>query len=459
MSDVRRRLGPGQPLPTPGSPQPPAWSNRRVGPGVGPAVGGIPAPGHMPNVPLATPKSPAQIRELASQRFPERMKSGQLDAVVRAPNAQQLKLADQYKMAQQGDFARRMALQKNVTNMMVNKNLYNINHIPMHHVDHYHGYVSPMYVHSSFKYHYWGPSFFAGVTYYPTWSPWVAWSWRYHCHPIWDPRPIWCRPIIYAPSPVWVYYEPVVWVPLPEASCGTWVDVKPVVVAPADYNLQLLAVRFVDPGHPEERQGPRYRVWFRNNSLVPVTQPFNVVTMGSVDGRLVPGLPQAGARVTSIEAGDTQSVDLRLPYEVYTMARDAAGNPSPYTTVHVMVDAHREIPQSVRTNNGTTIPLTDVLPVDPAAFELDPTTATPGSEILLAGEGFGPEAGRVIVHVNGQELDGEILGWYDLGVRAKLPNVAVAGAATAEVIVVRGDGAAANPLKVTLAAAAPMLQQ
>ena len=60
------------------------------------------------------PKTPAQVRELASQRFPERMKSGQLDAVVRTPNARQLKLADQYKLAQQGDVARRLALQKNV---------------------------------------------------------------------------------------------------------------------------------------------------------------------------------------------------------------------------------------------------------------------------------------------------------------------------------------------------------
>jgi hypothetical protein len=385
------------------------------------------------------------------------MRSGQLDALVRAPNAQHLKLADQYKLAQQGDVARRMGPQKFIVNRVNVTNVYNVNHIAFHHEDHYHGFVSPAYVHSSFEYRYWGPSFFVGVTYYPTWNPWVAWSWGYHCHPIWDPRPIWCRPIFYDPCPVWVYYSPGVWTPLPEAACGTWVDVKPVVVAPTDYNLQLLAVRFVDPGHPEERQGPRYRVWFRNNSALPVTQAFNVVLLASADGRLAPGLPQTGVRVTAIEAGDTQSVDLRLPFDVYSMARDPAGRASPYSTVHVLVDAQREIPESVRTNNGATIPVTSVLPVDPAAFELDPATASPGSEVLIAGEGFGPEAGRVIVHANGLEYDGEILGWYDMGVRAKLPNVA--GAASADVIIVRGDGAAANPLKVTLAAASPMLQR
>lgn len=397
---------------------------------------------------------------MASQRFPERLKSGQLDAVVKGQSAQQLKLGDQYKMASQGDVARRLQLQQNVTTVnkttIINKtNVTNVTNVNvLHHDNHYHGYVSPAYVRSSFEFHYCGPHFFAGVCWYPSWDPWVRWSCEYRCYPLWDPRPIWCRPIIYEPCPVWVYYQPPVYVALPEVACGTWVDVKPVVVPVEDYNVQLLAVRFVDPGHPEEKQGPRYRVWYRNNSTRPITRPFNVVLLASADGRLAQGLPQAGVRVTSMDAGDTQSVDLRLPYDVYSMARDAKGQAAAYSTVHICVDAQREIPQSNRANNGATVAVGDVLPVDPVAFELSPTTAAPGGEVLLAGEGLGPEAGRVLVHVNGQELDGEILGWYDLGVRVRLPQVAANGATAAEVIVVRGDGAAANPLKISMAPAA-----
>ena len=70
--------------------------------------------------------------------------------------------------------------------------------------------------------------------------------------------------------------------------------------------------------------------------------------------------------------------------------------------------------------------------------------------IVLAGEGFGPVPGQVLVHLAGLELEGEILGWYDLGVRLNLPNVPLAAATDAEVIVIRGDGAAANPLKITV---------
>ena len=56
-------------------------------------------------------QSPAQIQQMAAQRFPERLKSGQLEAVV-GPPGPTTKIGDQYKMAQQGDVARRMQLQR-----------------------------------------------------------------------------------------------------------------------------------------------------------------------------------------------------------------------------------------------------------------------------------------------------------------------------------------------------------
>ena len=61
----------------------------------------------------------------------------------------------------------------------------------------------------------------------------------------------------------------------------------------AQYDLQLLAVRFVDPGHPEEKLGPRYRVWFRNNSDRRSTQPFNVMLFAGNDDQLTADLPAA----------------------------------------------------------------------------------------------------------------------------------------------------------------------
>lgn len=389
-------------------------------------------------------------KDAAQHRFTDRYKAGELDHLAKGEMATKLKLNDQYKMLQQGDVARRLDLHKGTNKFANVNNVHDVSKVLGPNYRYMHGPVHPSFAEHSFQHAYWGHHWFGSTSWYPHWNPWVAWSWHHHCNPFWDPRPYWCRPIFYDPCPAWVYWDTPAFVPLPAAACGTWVDVERPVLPADQADLQLLAVRFVDPGHPEEKLGPRYRVWFRNNSTRPVAQPFNVVLFAANDNRLVAGLPQAGVRVTSIEASETQSVDLRLPVDVYTMGRDATGNPAPFSTLHALVDANREVTDITRTNNGAPIARAEILPVDPAAFEADPKEAAAGGEIVLAGEGFGPQPGQVLVNIAGQEHEAEILGWYDLGVRLNLPKLTLTGSATAEAIVVRGDGAAANPVRVTI---------
>lgn len=460
ISDVRKRLGgkaSGEQIPLPARGNIDAAAVKQRPPTIpppglaGPKVDRPIQPGTR-----IVPGTTGKYDEAMKARFPERWKAGELNHLTATDTAKTLKLADQYRMLQQGDVARRLELQKHVEHAAGIANLNSARaHVdlgPVHqyHPNFYHGPVSPVYQQYCLKYHYWGPTFFAGACWYPKWNPWVAWSWQYHCHPLWDPRPIWCRPVVYDPCPVWVVWDVPVWTPLPAVSCGTWVDLEPVAVAPAATDLQLLAVRFVDPGHPDEKLGPRYRVWFRNNSSQPVTQPFNVVLLASENEQLAANLPQAGVRVTSIEAGDIQSVDIRLPGEVYARNPAPQDEQPPFSTLHVLVDANQEVADLTRANNGAQLRPAEVLPVDPAAFEMEPVAARAGDELVLAGEGFGPQPGQILVVVDGKEVQGEVAGWYDLGVRLTLPKLAMATPAQADVVVVRGDGAAANPLRINI---------
>jgi hypothetical protein len=387
-------------------------------------------------------------------RFTERQQSGDLGRLTRGEVARKIKLDEQFRMMRKGDVARRLDLHDRGPHGGDSHGRAEINlfgpHFSGWRVHHqYHGWIDPGYVHGCFRFHYWGPWYYPSYCWYPTWSPWVSWSWYYHCDPFWDPRPLWCRPVVYVAAPRWVYYQVPVWVPLPEATCGTWVDVEPVVVGP-EYDLQLLAVRFVDPGHPEEQLGPRYRVWIRNNSDRAITRPFDVFLLASADQKISRDVLQAGVRVGSIGAGEVQAVDVRLPVEVASMGVGEQGEPAPFTTLSALVDANREVSETSESNNGARIAREEILPVDPAAFELDPTTAAAGGEVVLAGEGFGPEPGQVLLHLGGIEMEAEILGWYDLGVRLRVPALPLAAATEAELIVVRGDGAAANPLPLTI---------
>jgi hypothetical protein len=208
--------------------------------------------------------------------------------------------------------------------------------------------------------------------------------------------------------------------------------------------VQLLAVRFVDPGHPEQQMGPRYRVWFRNNSAWPIEQPFDLVVYASNDQRPGMRLPEAGVRVTGMDAGQIQAVDLRLPYEANILGRDAEGSRVPFRYLHLIVDAQRELPDIEVTNNGAVVDRLEILPVDPAIFSAALDNA--GSGIVdIAGEGFGPEAGQAVLELNGQELPLEILGWCDVGVQVRLPDLVASEPTKGEIIIIRGDKAASNP--------------
>ena len=384
------------------------------------------------------------------------------DDLAKGDVAKTIHLADQHQLHDKGDIARRLAHEMQGINggpkPIMKKgppphevHIHNLNNMTVNVVNknYYHGPISPLYQKSCFKYYYWGPSYFAGACWYPHWHPWVAWSWHYNIIPAYDPRPIWCRPIIYHRCEPWVVWETPRWEPLPEVACGTWVDVaaKPVL---QNYDLQLLAVRFVDPGHPDEKTGPRYRVWFRNNSDQPIQTPFDVIVLADNGVVLDKDAIYNGVRITGIKPGEVQSVDIRLPYEVNFLRKNADGDDIPFDTLHVIVDANRTIPEATKENNGLMIARDEVLPIDPAAFQLDPQATQSGGEVILAGEGLGPQPGKVLVHIEGREYEAEILGWYDLGARVKLPKIALAQPSLADLIIVRQDGVAANPLRVAL---------
>lgn len=390
--------------------------------------------------------------------------------VTNGPVARRINLAGQYQMRRHGDVARRMGLHKHdivrARSARVSRHLGYGVHTSHHGRNYHYGRVSPHYGKSHFRFHFNWPSYYAtfysypGSHYYhyPHWSPWVNWSWHYRCRSVWDPRPIYCRPFVYQTYPGWAYWEAPVWEPLPVAVSGTWVDVEPVQVPSAQYDLQLLAIRFVDAGHPQEKLGPRYRVWFRNSSEQAIASPFDILLLAGNDEQVNDKLPMSGVRVNSLEAGQTQSVDIRLPYEVLEMGRDEKNQPVPFTTLHVLVDANREIDETSEINNGTRLAADLVLPVDPSAFEAKPKEVDVGGELLLAGEGLGPEPGRVLVHLGGIEMEAEILGWYDLGVRLTVPRLPLAEPVEAELIVIRRDGIAANPLTIIIKPERPRLQ-
>lgn len=372
----------------------------------------------------------------ANETFNDRLKSGDFNRFAKLKSGNAFQVQRQFTLHRTGDISRRM----NLLPALQARGGWRHRHF---------GVISPLYSRHVLPMWYSGPSFCSPYLWYPRWSPWVDWCWWDTCSPIYDPRPIFCRPIHYHPCGPWVAWRHPVWQPLPFVTCGTWVDVDPVIINNG-MDLQLLATRFVDPGHPTQELGPRFRVWFRNNSPFAINQPFNVLLLASTDANAFAGLPEAGVRIPSIGPGEVQSVDIRLPFAANFLGRDSQGRSIPFSYLNVFIDSHNELPEANEANNGSAIVRGDILPVDPVIFAADPAHVEPNGVIHLAGEGFGPEPGKAVVVIGDQEFDAEILGWFDLGVQIRIPDFALTDATAADLLIVRGDGAASPPLTIEI---------
>jgi hypothetical protein len=135
---------------------------------------------------------------------------------------------------------------------------------------------------------------------------------------------------------------------------GFWfggnLDVADADAVDGGIDVEFTKIRQLDAGDPAKNLAPAYRVWFHNNSDVDIGQPFDVAILASNDDKLSQGLPYASVRVDSLAADETTSVDIRLPIAAMTMG-STDGQASPFTYVHTIIDAQKELVETNKANN------------------------------------------------------------------------------------------------------------
>jgi hypothetical protein len=115
-------------------------------------------------------------------------------------------------------------------------------------------------------------------------------------------------------------------------------------------DVQFTSIRQLDAGDPANNLAPAYRVWFTNNSDVDIDQPFDVALLASNDEELAQDLPYESVRIDGMAAGETTSVDIRLPIEAMSMGGDD-GQAAPYAFIHTIIDSQRELVETNKANN------------------------------------------------------------------------------------------------------------
>jgi hypothetical protein len=116
------------------------------------------------------------------------------------------------------------------------------------------------------------------------------------------------------------------------------------------FDIELLEVRLIDAGSFERKAGPRYRLSYRNNGQV--ESPKFLVTVAVDAGeKLTETAEIVTVEAVGVKPGKTQSVDVRMPVEVLTMAMAKDGRFVPFKLLAAIVDSDDSLEETNEDNN------------------------------------------------------------------------------------------------------------
>jgi hypothetical protein len=77
-------------------------------------------------------------------------------------------------------------------------------------------------------------------------------------------------------------------------------------------------------------------------------------------------------------------------------------------------------------------------------YAVEPLDGQPGS-LLIRGDGFGTQAGQVVLDINGVRMGLQVTSWIPNALVVKMPGLQVAQGAVSNFTVMRADGASSQP--------------
>ncbi|MBN8628220.1 MAG: hypothetical protein J0M17_22300, partial [Planctomycetes bacterium] len=204
-------------------------------------------------------------------------------------------------------------------------------------------------------------------------------------------------------------------------------------------DLQVQGLQLVDVG--DETMGPAYRVALRNNSNRSATTPFVVHLMASPNPQPAADSPYTTLEVPSLAAGQTTTVDVRLPQVV-------AANVESFGFLTAAVGTPAGLFEQNNADNRGSFARASVaeIPAKITGVRVDETAG----HMILDGEGFGSRFGKLYLTVDGQSYEAKVSAWGPTMVYFTIDGYAGSGA-TGSFSLVRDDGRLAPPLDVALA--------
>ncbi|MBL9080442.1 MAG: hypothetical protein JNK76_01460 [Planctomycetales bacterium] len=207
----------------------------------------------------------------------------------------------------------------------------------------------------------------------------------------------------------------------------------------ASIDLELHDLKLVDRG--DETMGPAYRLSVRNNSQRGTLGSMIAVLMASQDAQPTADSPYATFEVPTLAAGQMTTVDIRLPQivsaesDAFSYLTAAVGTPAGFTDTD-------------ESNNMAAFDRSSVssIPAKITGVSVDETAG----RMILEGEGFGSDFGKLFLTVDGRRYEATVSAWGPTMVYFTVDGFDGNGA-NGSFTLVRNDGRLAPALDIALA--------
>lgn len=223
-------------------------------------------------------------------------------------------------------------------------------------------------------------------------------------------------------------------------------------------DLEIVDVRFLDLGQPLDGRpsGPRFRIRVRNhNSRFAAEQAVVELAAGLDLADETSPLVSVQQVIPAIPPRGMADIDIALDPQALALAEDVDGNLIAFSELGVILDPEQQFDDVRPDNNVVVLGVDEIQHADLRLQAVSSRRLSPGSNLVLQGEGFQFEPGVVAVVVNKKAYPLTVTRWSPSRVEARLPSFQVEQPMRGQLVLVRPDKTSTEPLAVVLSPASP----
>jgi hypothetical protein len=131
----------------------------------------------------------------------------------------------------------------------------------------------------------------------------------------------------------------------------------------SESDIELTNVWLVEDGNLQRKTGPRFRVSYHNKGAIEVPK-FHLTIAVDASMKLTKSAEIVTVEAVGLRPGKSQTIDVRLPVEVLTMATTPSGKGAPFLLLAAVADSNNDLTETNEENNILVVTRDEIKPLE-----------------------------------------------------------------------------------------------